>query len=1554
MLLVPVESDDSPGPSPAARCRGGSSERTVLIEVNTADWCVWCPGQKHSLDRLYNELGHDNLVILEYHASASDELTSAYAQQRSSYYGGLAYPAVGVDGGGPYNDNRLWESGSDMKYGKYDEDKALYNQERQGNAMSNMTIALTGNMTANTVSVKATIEATDPITVGNLWVRFVLYQNNIYHRDGNTNENFGILHRVFNHVVRDGFQTSLPPTFTMGDTFEAEHVFAINPFWYPSTDLRELGVVAFVQTDNKVPRGALFNAEVMQATSMEFVQSPIVLINKDQNDAYDDGFDRYDEFLTKAGLGHKNWDTMEAFETEMMNMRNPPTYGAIQDYAVQLWYTGSSGSTFDPPQMTAIDSGLSADQAIFVVGEEIAYQAFLTGSLAWLQGSLHADYIDDNAGAASVDGIAGDPISNGLMGLQIYGADPDVIMTTPSSFEVFRYVGVGTTAAVRAAHDSDSGVFYMAFNYFEGIGSYPPDPNYDPDGEVLMGNVRTYLDSISAPRVDVVQPDGGEVLTPGGQYEILWNAKDVDIPQDGIEIQYAEDSGAPMWVTIATGEPNDGVHLWDVPAIQTNKARVRVCALDSQAQSNCVTSDADFTIGTPGDTTPPTIQNVLVDGLTSATVVEGTPVALTAQISDFFTGSSNIGGANYTVGQQVWPGSAMTATDGTFDEVTEPVQATVDTTGWTPGDYYMYVYGWDDVPNYNTDSTAYATITIIGPDSSPPEISNVWIDGQPSQTYGLSTKPATVQLSAFIDDSTTGNSNIGAANYTMAPMAWPGTPMDPMDVAFDSPTETAILDIATPGVGFYDLFVYAEDIVPNYNYSSPFASLTILDDIAPEVSNVLIDGQPSATIPEGTLSVFLTATVDDSGTGNSAILSANYTVGTQAWPGAAMGPTDGSYDTSIEDVEATVDTSSFLPGFHNLCVYTLDAEMNENTTGLCAQLEVIVDATIPEITNVRIDGQAAKTVPLSTLPVICTLTATVDDTGTGGSNIGGANYTTPTPDNWPGTDMNPSDGSYDMPAEDVEASFSAPSTVGTFAYYVHAWDAKGNYNNSAPFAFLIIQDDIPPEISNVLVNGQPSISVSQGTLLTLTATASDAANGNSNIIVANYTEGFANWMSTVFMGPVDGSFDSPTEDLEVVIDTSGWTVGAYDIYVYAQDAADNGNVTSTLHVTIDITIPDTTPPEIMNARAGGNTWVGVNEEDLVVLNATVGDVGTGDSIIAGANYTVGIQNWPGTPMSAVDGVFDSSVEDVTATIDTTGWSRMNHTICIYAWDIVPNENTTSTECVYIEILSTRPVAPLMTGADLTGVGLVDVEIRFDRSGDDGLGWDDVVDYDIYEAIAYGGPYSYVTSVPATDSPTYSWTCFGCGVGDANAYFFYVEADNGALTMSTPNKASKFTQSLSEGAQLISIPLVLSSNDIAFALQTAQFDKAYYYDSTDASDPWKSYMPFKTYKGDLWTVDRTMALWINVTTAGDFAVAGLVPQSTAITLRAGWNLVGFPSFASAYTVADLKVDVNASNVEEPDPTALPYCLRKMTDSDAFLAGRGYWIEVPEDVTWTIVN
>ncbi|UCD93099.1 MAG: Ig-like domain-containing protein, partial [Methanobacteriota archaeon] len=119
------------------------------------------------------------------------------------------------------------------------------------------------------------------------------------------------------------------------------------------------------------------------------------------------------------------------------------------------------------------------------------------------------------------------------------------------------------------------------------------------------------------------------------------------------------------------------------------------------------------------DSTPPEIENVLVDGQPEASVVAGTLVLLTADIDDTQTGMTNILGANYTIGQANWASSTpMAALDGSFDEPYESVISTVDTAGWAVGSYQIWVYGCDWIPNCNTTGS-FATINIILGDGSP-------------------------------------------------------------------------------------------------------------------------------------------------------------------------------------------------------------------------------------------------------------------------------------------------------------------------------------------------------------------------------------------------------------------------------------------------------------------------------------------------------------------------------------------------------------------------------------------------------------------------------------------------------------------------------------------------------------------------------------------------------------------------------------------------------------------------------------------------------------------
>jgi len=141
---------------------------------------------------------------------------------------------------------------------------------------------------------------------------------------------------------------------------------------------------------------------------------------------------------------------------------------------------------------------------------------------------------------------------------------------------------------------------------------------------------------------------------------------------------------------------------------------------------NLATAEWSFTI----DTLPPEISNVQVDGFSSVNVQEGSMVTLTAIINDIHTGNSRIFSANFTIGATYWPGEPLSPVSPPFGSPIEEVMVTMDTTGWNVGTYKLYVYGWDEVMNFNTTSMEYATIIIV--DTIPPT-ANAGVDQQVQQ-----------------------------------------------------------------------------------------------------------------------------------------------------------------------------------------------------------------------------------------------------------------------------------------------------------------------------------------------------------------------------------------------------------------------------------------------------------------------------------------------------------------------------------------------------------------------------------------------------------------------------------------------------------------------------------------------------------------------------------------------------------------------------------------------------------------------------------------------------
>ncbi|MBU4511556.1 S8 family serine peptidase [bacterium] len=105
--------------------------------------------------------------------------------------------------------------------------------------------------------------------------------------------------------------------------------------------------------------------------------------------------------------------------------------------------------------------------------------------------------------------------------------------------------------------------------------------------------------------------------------------------------------------------------------------------------------------------------------LTSNVVAEPNPtngatfVILTADVSDATTGNSDIATAEYFVGTVGADGSVtpMSASDGAFGSPTEGVTASIDVSGWSVGQYTLYVHGKDAAGNWGATESVVLEVT---------------------------------------------------------------------------------------------------------------------------------------------------------------------------------------------------------------------------------------------------------------------------------------------------------------------------------------------------------------------------------------------------------------------------------------------------------------------------------------------------------------------------------------------------------------------------------------------------------------------------------------------------------------------------------------------------------------------------------------------------------------------------------------------------------------------------------------------------------------------------
>jgi len=136
---------------------------------------------------------------------------------------------------------------------------------------------------------------------------------------------------------------------------------------------------------------------------------------------------------------------------------------------------------------------------------------------------------------------------------------------------------------------------------------------------------------IEPPVVAVLNPNGGELCQCGSSFDVQWTATD-NVGIISVSIFLSTDGGSTFPDTVAIGEPNDGQFTWFLPQVDSDKARIKVVAMDPSFNEGDDMSDEDFTLwgslsGVEPDASPDIPRELILNVINSgmARIVFGLP-----------------------------------------------------------------------------------------------------------------------------------------------------------------------------------------------------------------------------------------------------------------------------------------------------------------------------------------------------------------------------------------------------------------------------------------------------------------------------------------------------------------------------------------------------------------------------------------------------------------------------------------------------------------------------------------------------------------------------------------------------------------------------------------------------------------------------------------------------------------------------------------------------------------------------------------------------------------
>ncbi|MFL7893502.1 MAG: hypothetical protein AB8I56_15695 [Anaerolineales bacterium] len=312
------------------------------------------------------------------------------------------------------------------------------------------------------------------------------------------------------------------------------------------------------------------------------------------------------------------------------------------------------------------------------------------------------------------------------------------------------------------------------------------------------------------------------------------------------------------------------------------------------------------------DTSAPAVTNVVA---TPNPVTGGGNVILTATVDDSGSGGSIIQSAEYNLDGGAW--TPMSSIDGTFDSPTEDVSASF-VAPTSEGSYSLCVHGTDSADNISTDQCITLHVDSQGPLTSTVQVNPQKVGGGEN-----------VDLTALVDDSTTGGSNIQSAEYSLNGVVW--NPMNPEDTTFDSTAESVAASFISPTVSS-EINVCVRGIDAAGNIGSETCSLLVVDALGPLSSIQEISPNPA----DAGSQVDLSTSVNDSSTGNSNLTSAEFQVSGGLW--TPMLAQDGTFNSPTEQVTAQFNVPQSASTV-DICVRGTDIYGNTGPTD-CSQIEI--------------------------------------------------------------------------------------------------------------------------------------------------------------------------------------------------------------------------------------------------------------------------------------------------------------------------------------------------------------------------------------------------------------------------------------------------------------------------------------------------------------------------------------------------------------------------------------------------------------------------------------